>query len=158
MLESYVSVGAPPPDWDVWRPMIAALTEAPPVDSPQEQVAARSLNRKSPPKPGSAADGVALHAAGVGGGFEDPARRRFLAGAAGEAAFGPRLADAQAVAAPHQFVLGGFREAAFEGEEAGLRRARVERARHVLGVEGGAVDRLLQVHAVVDVVQEHQQG
>ena len=36
-----------------------------------------------------------------------------------------------------------------------MRHARVKRTRHMLIVKGRAVDRLLQVHAVMDVVQEH---
>ena len=86
--------------------MIAALTEASPVDSVQKQVAARLADRNLRRKPGSAADGVALHAAGVGGGFEDPALRGFLSDTAGEAAFRPGLADPQAVTAPRQFGPG----------------------------------------------------
>ena len=39
-----------------------------------------------------------MHAAGVGGGLEDPAFRSFFAGAAGETAFRPRVADAQLMA------------------------------------------------------------
>ena len=50
-----------------------------------------------------------------------------------------------------------FGEAVLDRHDAGLRGARVERARHVLGVKGRTVDRLPQVHAVMDVVQKHQQ-
>src|SRR5690242_627631 len=110
------------------------------------------VNRASGRKPPLAPDGVALHAAWVGGGFEDPAFGGVVAGAAREAALGPRVADPQAVAAPRQFGVRCFRKPALERQEAGLRGARVERTRHVLGVEGRAVDRLLQVHAVVDMV------
>ena len=52
--------------------MIAALTEAPPVDSVQKQVVVRLADRNLRRKPGSATDGVALHAARIGGGFENP--------------------------------------------------------------------------------------
>src|SRR5580700_4136688 len=42
-------------------------------------------------------------------------------------------------------------------EHTGLRLARVERGRHVRGVERREVDRLLQVHAERQVVEEEQQ-
>jgi len=49
-------------------------------------------------KRASAPNGVALHAAWVGGGFEHGALRGRLAGATGEATFRPSVADPQAVA------------------------------------------------------------
>src|SRR5689334_13301760 len=57
------------------------------------RLTALRVTRTPDRKPPSAADGIALHAAGVGGGFEDPALGGFLAGAAGEAAFRPCVAD-----------------------------------------------------------------
>ena len=100
----------------------------------------------------SPADGVALHTAGVSGRFEDPAFGGFFASAARETAFRPRVADTQAMAAPRPRSAGCFGEAAFKRHEAGMRGARIELARHMLGVKSRAIDRLLQVHAVVDMV------
>jgi hypothetical protein len=62
-----------------------------------------------------------LHAAGVGAGFEDPALRGFLAGAAGKTAFRPRLADAQAVAALRDRRTRRIRETALKGQNIFIR-------------------------------------
>ena len=58
------------------------------------------------------------------------------------------------VAALGQRARGLLREAAFEDETARVGGARVERRRRVVVVEFRAVDRLLQVHAVMHVMQE----
>ncbi len=93
---------------------------------------------------------------GFGGGLEHPAFGGRLAGTAGEAAFRPRFAEPQAMAAARQCRARRLGEARFECHEAGVRGARIERTPHVLGVKGGEIDRLLQVHAVMHVMQEHQ--
>ena len=76
----------------------------------------------------SAADGVALHAARIGGSFEHGAFRGRLAGAAGEAAFGPWLADPKAMAAARQCRARRLRKARFERHEARLRSPRFSSA------------------------------
>src|ERR1700733_7717596 len=101
--------------------------------------------------------GVALHAAWIGPGLENAAFRGFLARAGGKPSTRPGLADLHAVAAAREFLPGRLREASFEPEMAEVRAARIERARRVLGVEFGAVDRLLQIHFVMDVVQKQLQ-
>src|SRR5216684_6540966 len=78
------------------------------VDSVQKQEVAglvavwatrTPVRKPPPPRPPSPSDGVALHSAGIGGGFEHrPLRGRF-AGATGEATFRPGFADPQPVAA-----------------------------------------------------------
>src|SRR5277367_1779463 len=49
-----------------------------------------------------------------------------------------------------------FGKASFERHQTGLRGARVERTWHVLGMKSRALDRLLQIHAVINVMHEHQ--
>ncbi len=61
-----------------------------------------------------------------------------------------------AMAAAGEFGARRLREPGFERQQTRLCGARVERTRHMLGVEGRAVDRLLQVHPVMGMVQEHQ--
>src|SRR5579862_272103 len=94
--------------------------------------------------------GVTLHAACIGGG----AAARADAGRRGEAAFRPVGADFDLVAAALELVDGLLRHAALDHEEAGLRGARPERAREMLGVPGRRVDRLLHVHAGVNMTQK----
>src|SRR5882757_3621926 len=97
---------------------------------------------------------VALHAARIGGGAAALAvlRRR------GEAAFRPFRFDLDDVAALGQFVAGFLRDAPLDLQHARPRGARPERDREMLGVPGRRVDRLLQVHAGVDVAQEELRG
>jgi len=64
--------------------------------------------------PLSPPDRITLHAAWVGGGLQHRAFRGGLAGAAGEAAFRPCLADPQAMAAPCQGRPRRVREASLE--------------------------------------------
>src|SRR6185437_9040687 len=85
----------------------------------------------------SAADGVALHAARVGGGLEHGAFRRALGGGGAEAALRPVLADLHLMAARAQRVGRRRREATLDRDDARLCLARPERARHVFGVEAG---------------------
>src|SRR4029077_20868536 len=97
--------------------------------------------RTSPPR------GVTLHAARIGGGAAaaaDAGRRR-------ETAFRPVGADLDLVAAALELVDGLWRHAAFDHQEAGMRGARPERAREMLGMPGRRVDRFLQIHAGVDM-------
>src|SRR5581483_10660359 len=124
-------------------PSVANSTRSPATDS-SEAVIALLL---SP-------DRVALHAARIGPGLQHDAFRGLFAGAGGQAAARPGLADADAVAARRQLAPRRFRHPPFEGQRAGGGGARVERARRVAVVELRAVDRLLQIHAVMDVVQE----
>jgi hypothetical protein len=60
------------------------------------------------------------------------------------------------MAAAGEFGSPRLGKAAFEHDDAGPHGARVERARQMLGMKGRAVDRLLQVHAVMDVVQQQR--
>src|SRR5580704_15942484 len=93
---------------------------------------------------------VTLHAARIGGGAAAWAD----AGGGGEAAFRPVGADLDLVAAALEFVDGLFRHAAFDHQEAGMRGARPERAREMLGMPSRRVDRLLHIHARVDMTQK----
>ena len=93
---------------------------------------------------------VTLHAARIGGG----AAARADAGRGGEAAFRPVRADLDLVAAALELVDGLFRHAAFDHQQAGMRGARPERAREMLGMPGRRVDRFLHIHAGVDMTQE----
>src|SRR6266550_2495154 len=100
-----------------------------------------------------AAYGVALHAAGVGGGVEDAV----TAGHRADPAQGPGRADVDQVAAAAEFGDHRFADPRLDVQGPGLGLARVERRRHVRGVERREVDRLLQVHAERQVVEEEQQ-
>src|SRR3984957_9083140 len=95
--------------------------------------------------------GVALHAARIGPGLQDAAVRCLLARESRKPPARPGLAHLHAVAAPHQFLRGCPREPAFEIEVARVGGARIERARRVLGVALGAIDRFLQIHPVMDM-------
>src|SRR5579883_2832537 len=97
---------------------------------------------------------IALHAARVGGGAAAAA----IAGGGGEAAFRPGGAGLDDVAAASKLVAGRGGHAAFDDEHARARGARPERDGEMLGVPGGRVDRLLQVHAGVHVAQEELRG
>src|SRR5919204_2381174 len=98
-----------------------------------------------------AADGVALHAARIRGGFQQPV----LAGDGGDAAERPRLDDLDVVAALAQVGNYLVAEARLELDLLGLAVARIERAREVVRVEARRVDRRLQVEPAVDVLQEN---
>src|SRR6185437_4903940 len=101
----------------------------------------------------SAAYGVALHAAGVGGGVQDAV----AAGYRADPAQGPGRADGDQVAAAAEVLDDRLADPRLDVQGQGLGLARVERRRHVRGVERGEVDRLLQVHAERQVVEEEQQ-
>src|ERR1700685_96244 len=104
----------------------------------------RGNDGKSPPR------GVTLHAARIGGG----AAARADAGCGGEPAFRPVGADLDLVAAALELVDGLLRHAAFDHKQAGLRRARPERAWEMLGMPSRRVDRLLHIHASVDMTHK----
>src|SRR5881392_2721707 len=93
---------------------------------------------------------VALHAARVGGGLAP----RILAAGGGQAAFGPVVVHLDLMAALTQFLGRFLGYAAFEHQHARTRRARPERGGEVLAVPRGRVDRLLKVHAAMNVPQE----
>src|SRR5439155_25295329 len=59
------------------------------------------------------------------------------------------------MAALTQFLDRFLRDPTLEHEHAWARRARPEGGGEVLGVPGRRVDRLLQVHAAMDMAQEH---
>src|SRR5580704_18218609 len=94
--------------------------------------------------------GVPLHAARIGGG----AAARADARCRGEAAFRPVRADLDLVAAALELGDGLLRHAAFDHQQAGLCRAWPERAREMLGMPGRRVDRLLQIHAGMNVAEK----
>lgn len=56
-----------------------------------------------------------------------------------------------------KFVDGRFGHAAFGLNHAGLGLARIERAAEMFRMEGGCFNGFLQVHAVMNVMQEHNQ-
>src|SRR3546814_15534119 len=87
---------------------------------------------------------VALHAARVGPGLEDAV---FLGGGA-HAALRPVLADLDAMAALPELCDRRRAEPSLDDEAAGSRLARIEGTREVLVMEGGHIDRLLQIQAV----------
>src|SRR6266581_8327608 len=116
--------GAAPPTW-------------PPTSSPARQLPSR---------------GVALHAAGVGGGAEQPGGR--VAADRGQPAERPRLGDDHQVAAAAQALERGGAEPLLNHDLAGTVLPGPERARERGGVEGGRVDGGLEVEAEVDVVEE----
>ena len=64
-------------------------------------------------------------------------------------------ADGEAMAALGESGAGRSGNA-LERHEARMGGARIKRTRLVLGMESRAVDRLLQIHAVIDMVQQHQ--
>src|SRR5262249_52155247 len=106
------------------------------------------------PRSGEAGDsppgGVALHAARIGGGTTAAT----LACSRGQAALRPVGLDLDDVAAAAQLFNGVGRQPALDQEHAGTRFARPERTCEMLGVPGRGVDRLLQVHATMDMTQE----
>src|SRR6202521_3218134 len=98
----------------------------------------------------SPAGRVALHAARIGGSAASPV----LAGGGGETAFGPVRRDLDDMAATLELADARFRHTPLDDEHARPRRARPERDREMLGMPGRRVDRLLQIHAGMDVAQE----
>src|SRR5215213_505853 len=94
---------------------------------------------------------VALHAARVGGGLAPG----ILAAGRGQPAFRPVVVHLDLMAALTQFLDRFGRNAAFQHQHARPGRARPERGGEVLAVPGRRVDRLLQVHAAMDMAQEH---
>src|SRR5215470_15295624 len=98
----------------------------------------------------SPAGGVALHAAGIGGGAAAAA----LTSGGGETSLAPVGVDLDDVAAAFELLRRRRRQAALDHQHARPRGARPERDREMLGVPGGGVDRLLQIHAGVDVAHE----
>src|ERR1700748_2513929 len=95
--------------------------------------------------------GVALHAARNGG---RPAPR-ILATGGGQAAFGPIVVHLDLMAALTQFLDRFLRQPAFEHQHARTGGAWPERGGEVLRMPGRRVDCLLQVHAAMDMAQEH---
>src|ERR1700722_2377121 len=93
---------------------------------------------------------VTLHPARIGGGAAAVA----VAGGGGEAALGPVGFNLDPVAAALELLDGRGRQAALDHQHAGPRLARPERRREMLGMPGRRVDRLLQVHAGVNVAQK----
>src|SRR4051812_3062028 len=93
---------------------------------------------------------VALHAPGIGGGAATTSDAR----GRGQPPLRPVGADLDDVAAAAQFLDRGLGHAVLDHEHAGARGARPERDREMLGVPRRRVDRLLQVHAGMDVAQE----
>src|SRR5262249_55609096 len=102
-------------------------------------------------------DRVALHAARVGGGLEYARISVGLDRAGRQPALGPRLADLDPMAAPLERLYGCGRDAGLDRDGAEPRLARPERAWEMIDVERRGVDRLLQVHAVVGVMEEQQE-
>src|SRR5215472_12347043 len=98
----------------------------------------------------SPAGGVALHPARVGCGAAAAA----LAGGGGETALTPVGVDLDDVAAAFELLHRRRRQAALGHQHARPRGARPERDREMLGVPGRGVDRLLQIHAGMNVAHE----
>src|SRR5262249_41612878 len=98
------------------------------------------------PKP-SPAGGVALHSARVGCGAAAAA----LARGGGETPLAPIGVDLDDVAAAFELPQRRRRQAALDHQHAWPRRARPERDREMLGVPGRGIDRLLEIHAGMDV-------
>src|SRR6266550_4649520 len=92
------------------------------------------------------AGGVALHAAGIGGGFAPGplARRRR------QAPFRPGRSYFDDVPASAQFLDRGIAQPALGNQHARTRRTRPERAREMLRMPGWRIDRLLQIVAGMD--------
>src|SRR5262249_9305384 len=93
---------------------------------------------------------VTLHAARIGGGATPAA----LARRCREAAFRPVRPNLDEMAAALELAHGRLRQPALDDEHARPSGARPERARKMLGVPRWRVDRLLQVHARVDMTQQ----
>src|SRR5262249_35504199 len=94
--------------------------------------------------------GITLHAARIGGGAAATA----LARGRGETPLAPIVVDFDDMTAAAQFLHRRLRQPALDHQHAGARGARPERDREMLGVPRGRVDRLLQIHAGVDVAHE----
>src|SRR5262249_39767950 len=99
---------------------------------------------------GSPPGGIALHAARIGGGAAATA----LARGRGETSLAPIVVDFDDMTAAPQFLHRRLRQPALHDQHARPRRARPERDREMLGVPGRRVDRLLQIHAGMDVAHE----
>src|SRR5262249_9238776 len=108
------------------------------------------INRPEP----SPAGGVALHAARIG----CSAAPAGLAGGGGETSLAPAGVDLDDMAAAFELLHGRRRQAALDHQHARPRGARPERDREMLGVPGRGVDRLLQIHAGMDVAHEQLRG
>src|SRR5262245_25170181 len=98
--------------------------------------------------------GVTLHAAGVGGGVE----QAIPAGDSADPAEGPRALDLDVMATAAQFGDCSVPHPGLHVKASGVGVTRVERRREMRRVERREVDRLLEVHPVVHVVQEEPQG
>src|SRR6185437_10212207 len=94
---------------------------------------------------------VALHAARVGGGLAP----RILAARGGQAALGPVVVHLDFVAALAQFLDRLLGHPALQHQHARTGGARPEGGGEVLAMPGRRVDRLLQVHAAMDMAEEH---
>src|SRR5213080_5044817 len=93
---------------------------------------------------------VTLHAARIGG----SAAATALARSSSEASLAPVGVDFDDVAAALQFLHGRLRQPPLHHQHARPRGARPERDREMLGMPSGRVDRLLQIHAGMDVAHE----
>src|SRR5579875_1409533 len=109
-----------------------------------------SYGRVQAREPGSAADGVALHAARVRRGVQHAA----AAGHGAHPAERPGRGHVDVVPAAAQFGDDVGTGAFLDVEGARRRLTRVEGGREVPGVELGRVDGLLHVHAEVHVIEE----
>src|SRR5262252_2324791 len=104
------------------------------------------INQPEPLPPG----GVALHSARIGGGAAAAA----VARGGGETPLAPIGVDLDDVAPAFELLHRRLRQPALHHQHAWPRGARPERDREMLGVPGRGVDRLLQVHAGMDVAHE----
>ena len=99
----------------------------------------------------SAPDGVALHPARVRRGLEDAAR---LAAGGAHAPERPGLGDDHVVPAASELLDRGSREARLDLDLSRPRLTRVEGAREVVRMEGGRIDRRLEVEPGEHVAEE----
>src|SRR6266576_971945 len=88
----------------------------------------------------------------------DAAAATALARGGGEASLAPIGVDLDDVAAALQFLDRRARQPALDHQYAGPRRARPERDREMLRVPSRSVDRLLQIHAGMNMTHEQLGG
>src|SRR5256885_8360101 len=100
-----------------------------------------------------AADGVPLHAARIGGALQ----QAVLARDGADAAQRPIAGHHDVVAALAQLAGDVVAEARLDLDLTRLALARIKRAREVIRVEAGRVDRLLQIEPAVDMTEEEVQ-
>src|SRR5215472_12487285 len=128
------------------KPLAPVTSRRSPGFDSSIEFAGAFIDRPRPSPPG----GVTLHPARIGCGAAAAA----VARGGGETPFAPVGVDLDDVTPAFELLHSRRRQAALDHQHTWPRGARPERDREMLGVPGRGVDRLLQIHAGMDVAHE----